>query len=231
MKAILLAAGLGTRLRPITNLIPKCLVSIHGKALLQIWIEKLTHLGVESVLINTHYLSEIVESFILKGGYSNYVELRHEDILLGTAGTLIKNINFMDGQDGMLIHADNYCLDSLEGLVKAHNCRPDNCDITMLVFNTDNPSGCGIVEINEQKIVKAFYEKIEDPPGNIANGAIYILSNKALKEISNSYLNATEFTVDILPHFIGRIYTYATYNEFIDVGTIENLERAQRVRF
>ena len=65
MKAILLAAGFGTRLRPLTNNIPKCLVPIKGKALLEIWLDKLSDVGVKDFLINTHYLPEKVESFII----------------------------------------------------------------------------------------------------------------------------------------------------------------------
>ena len=60
MKALLLAAGLGTRLYPITKNIPKCLVKIGGRPLLDIWIENLIECGIDSFLVNTHYLSEIV---------------------------------------------------------------------------------------------------------------------------------------------------------------------------
>ena len=66
MKAILLATGYGTRLRPITNSIPKCLVKIKNEPLLNIWLEKLTKVGIEKILINTHYLSKQVENFVDK---------------------------------------------------------------------------------------------------------------------------------------------------------------------
>ena len=64
IKALLLSAGLGTRLRPLTINIPKCLVPIKGKALLEIWLDKLSDVCVKDFLINTHYLPEKVESFI-----------------------------------------------------------------------------------------------------------------------------------------------------------------------
>ena len=94
MRALLLAAGLGTRLKPITNNIPKCLVPIGGKPLLQIWLEKLEKAGVKKFLINTHYLHEQVESFIFKSRFKNSVELYWEKKLKGTAGTLFNNIDF-----------------------------------------------------------------------------------------------------------------------------------------
>ena len=64
MKAILLCAGKGLRLRPYTNNIPKCLMPIKGKPLLEIWLEKLFSAGITNILINAHYLSDQVDNFI-----------------------------------------------------------------------------------------------------------------------------------------------------------------------
>jgi len=64
MKAFLLSAGLGTRLRPLTNEIPKCLLPVGGKPLLEIWLELLGQNGVDQVFINTHWHHEKVESFV-----------------------------------------------------------------------------------------------------------------------------------------------------------------------
>ena len=64
MKAYLLAAGLGTRLRPLTNIIPKCLIDIAGKPLMQWWLELFERYSVSEVLVNTHYLAEQVHAFI-----------------------------------------------------------------------------------------------------------------------------------------------------------------------
>ena len=91
MRAILLAAGYGTRLRPLTNTIPKCLVPIKGVPLLQIWLERLTNAGIGPFLINTHYLPKEVEGFAESSRYRDQVTLVHEPELLGTAGTLIAN--------------------------------------------------------------------------------------------------------------------------------------------
>jgi len=181
LKAILLAAGFGTRLRPLTNNIPKCLVPIKGKPLLQIWLENLTSSGVNQILINTHYLHDKVNSFVKNSIFSNNCLLIHEEVLLGTAGTLLTNIDFLENEECLFLHADNYYLESIKELIKAHKNRPKNCLITMLTFRTDNPTSCGIVEIDEQNIVIGFHEKIKNPPGNLANGAIYVLSNEFLK--------------------------------------------------
>jgi mannose-1-phosphate guanylyltransferase len=91
MNVLLLAAGLGTRLKPITNSIPKCLVPIKGKPLLEIWLENLSQLSINKLFINTHYFSELVEKFILSSKYKKNVELLFEIKLLGTGGTIRNN--------------------------------------------------------------------------------------------------------------------------------------------
>ena len=225
MKAILLAAGFGTRLRPLTDNIPKCLVPIKGKPLLQIWLERLTNLGLDQFLINTHYLSNQVNDFINCSKFKNNCILINESILLGTAGTLLSNLNFIGEEECILIHADNYCLADFKEFIKSHNQRPSYCLMTMMTFRTDNPSSCGIVELDENNVVIGFHEKAEFPPDNLANGAIYILSPEFLKIIKEKYATETDFSTGILHHFIGKIYTHETNEVFEDIGTLEKYKK------
>ena len=107
-RALLLAAGLGTRLRPITLHTPKCLVPIQGEPLLGLWLRHLDFIGCDSVLINTHHLAEEVEVFLKSWQSSTMsVETVYEPVLLGTAGTLLANQGFFGNATGLLIHADN----------------------------------------------------------------------------------------------------------------------------
>ena len=229
MKTILLSAGFGTRLRPLTDNIPKCLVPIKGKPLLQIWLERLTDSGFEEFLINTHYLSNQVNDFINDSKFKNKCILKYEKILLGTAGTLLSNLNFIGEDECILIHADNYCLANFNEFIIAHNQRPSNCLMTMMIFRTDNPSSCGIVELDENNVVIGFHEKVKFPPGNLANGALYILSSELMKIIEENFSTVTDFSTEILHHFIGKIYTYETNELFMDIGTPEAYSKANLI--
>ena len=73
----------------------------------------------------------------------------------------------------MLIHTDNYCLADFSVFERAHNNRPLGCLMTMMTFRTDTPSSCGIVEVDENGVVIGFHEKVENPPSNRANAAVY----------------------------------------------------------
>jgi len=226
MRALLLAAGFGTRLRPLTNTTPKCLVTVKDQVLLGIWLERLTQAGIEAFLINTHYLSEQVESYIEGSLYSDKVTLVREKKLLGTAGTLVANLDFFEGQDGLLIHADNYCLANFHDFIKAHYQRPPYCVITMMTFRSENPENSGIVELDAKGVVTGFHEKVVNPPGNLANGAVYILSRELINMLATDLYEVSDFSTEVLQHLVGKIYTYETQEYFIDIGSPEAYRNA-----
>lgn len=230
MRALLLAAGLGTRLRPITNNTPKCLVPVNGIPLLQIWLERLTAAGIGPFLVNTHYLSDKVTAFVEQSTFRKKIQVTFEDELLGTAGTLIRNLDFFQGKDGLLIHADNYCLADFTAFESAHNNRPLGCLMTMMTFRTDDPSSCGIVEVDENGIVIGFHEKVEQPPGNLANGAIYIISHELLEIIKTDLNHITDFSTEVLHRFKGYIFSHEISDVFLDVGTPDRYEKANSLK-
>tara|TARA_Y100001968_G_scaffold146236_1_gene133709 strand:- start:1459 stop:2178 length:720 start_codon:yes stop_codon:yes gene_type:complete len=230
IKALLLAAGLGTRLRPMTLTTPKCLIKINNKPILEHWLDKLEDVQVGSVLINTHYLNQQVEDFLIKQcKRSIKIKQFNEIKLLGTAGTLLANKQFFNESTGLLIHADNYTNINLDGLIKAHRNKPSNCLLTMLTFDSKNPKNCGIVEVDSNGIMKEFHEKVGKPPGEKANGAIYVFDSDFLKFLNNCMPNAKDFSTEVIPSLKGLIYTWHTNKPFIDIGSPETLAEAENL--
>jgi len=219
VKVLLLAAGLGTRLKPLTDTVPKCLVPVHGQPLLHIWLQRLSAAGAGPFLVNTHYLAPSVAAFVQSSPYRAAVSLVNEPELLGTAGTLIENLSFFGGGDGMLLHADNYCLADLSAFQEAHRSRPAHCWMTMMTFRTQTPASCGIVELDQQGVVVGFHEKVSNPPGNLANGAIYLLSRELMQWLRTLTPSPKDFSTEIIGRLMGRIYTYETDAVFLDIGT------------
>ena len=230
IKALLLSAGLGTRLRPLTLDVPKCLVEIDNKPILEHWLRSLEKAGCDSTIINTHYLHQKVSSY-LKNRKNNKMTIKaiFEKELLGTAGTLLRNKEFFDNSRIVMIHADNMTNFNLSELLEADEQRPKNCLMTMLTFSTDSPQSCGIVERDSNMIVQNFFEKVENPPGNIANGAIYVFDSTLLKKLSEISSNLYDFSKDVIPLFLGRIFSFHTEKDFIDIGTHKNLEKAKYI--
>lgn len=230
IKALLLSAGIGSRLRPITLTTPKCLVEVNGIPILERWLKILEKNRVNSVLINKNYLYEKVEKFLAENNnFDMNIIQTFEKKLLGTAGTLIANSEFFKDSLGLLIHCDNFTDFNLKELIESHKNKPNNCLLTMLTFNTNNPSSCGIIEVDKNNVVKSFYEKNPNPPGNLANGAIYVFDYSFVNWIKNNFPTSKDFSTEIIPNLIGKIYVHQTESIFIDIGTKENLELANKL--
>ena len=230
LRALLLAAGFGTRLRPLTLHTPKCLVPIGGQPLLAHWLQQLETIGTKAALVNTHYLANQVEDF-LAGWKQSSMRLKssHEPSLLGTAASLLVNRKFFTGCTGLLIHADNFSQADLSQLLQAHHQRPAGCLLTMLTFTTPRPSSCGIIEIDAEGIVVGFHEKVAEPPGNRANGALYVFDHEFIDWLVAHHPNANDFSTEVLPHCVGSIYTWHTNLPYIDIGTPEALAEAEAI--
>ena len=229
MKALLLAAGLGTRLRPLTNDVPKCLMEIGGQPLLGHWLDALFGSGIESILINLHHHSEQVKSYVEARLDRFSIHLVYEKTLLGTAGTVRANCEFFNGESGLIVHADNFCTANIPRFICAHEARPKEAALTMMTFVTDSPMACGIVELDEQGLVQEFHEKVTNPPSNRANGAIYVFEPEILDFVRTSGSQVRDISIDVLPQFLGRIFTWRADGDLIDIGTMANLEKARRL--
>jgi mannose-1-phosphate guanylyltransferase len=227
MKALLLAAGLGTRLRPITNTTPKCLVRIHDKPLLDYWFDLLFSAGIERALVNTHWLAEEVEKHVAGSRWQNRVDTVYEPELLGTGGTVVANRAYFAGKDFLLAHADNLTEFDVPAFIEAHRKRPRGCVMTMLTFQTDDPRSCGILTLDEQGVVQEFHEKVENPPGNLANAAVYIVGSEIVDLAVSLNKPFVDLSTEVIPQFLGRIFAVETQGYHRDIGNLKALERAE----
>lgn len=228
MEALLLAAGLGTRLQPLTSELPKCLMPIHGRPLLGLWLEMLISGGVERIFINLHYLAPLVRDYVSTSPYARHVQFLEEPELLGTAGTLKTFRNEYSGRALLMAHADNLTLFDVRDFRYSFENRPDNCDLTMMTFDTDDPRSCGIVTLDREKRVIDFVEKPTTDIGRLANGAVYIMDLTAIDRILKANPEITDFSTEILPHFIGHMNSFHNHLYHRDIGNVTALADAQR---
>ena len=229
MKALLLAAGFGERLRPLTEKIPKCLVPIGGKPLLDFWLEQLVASGIQEILINTHYFAEQVALHIKKSPFQKYTTLVYEKELLGTGGTLLANQDFFKDKGGLLIHADNFCICNFKNFIQSHHNRPKQTALTMMTFSSPTPETCGIVELDSQNIVQTFHEKVTNPPSHLANGAVYIFENEIMTFLKSLQKQTIDFSTEVIPHFLKKIYVWHNQDIHIDIGSPQTYALAQTV--
>jgi mannose-1-phosphate guanylyltransferase len=228
MKAFLLASGYGTRLRPITERVPKCLVPVRGHPLLEWWLLLLCSHGMTEVLVNTHYLHQSVRDFIeaynrRKTGLSVYEY--YEPELLGSGGTVRANSEFIgEDADFLICYGDNLTDMDLSALINSH--RRYGGILTMALFRAGRPEECGLAVLNEKRKVIDFLEKPAFPQTNLANTGTYVANN----EIFDRFPAKTplDFGKDVLPGLVGEMYGWETTQYFLDIGTLENYERGER---
>ena len=201
---------------------------INQKPLLSIWLDRLVAAGYGPFVINGHYQYKKIKKFIFNNKYKEIINFFFEDKILGTAGTLIHHLDFLE-EGGLFVHADNFCLADFNKFYLAHINRPKSCLMTMMTFNVTDPKRYGIVEVDSSNIVKKFYEKDPKAKGNIANGAIYFLSKEIIREIRQNFSHCEDFSREILPSFINRIFAYHTNEPLIDIGTPEDYYKAIKV--
>ena len=231
-KVLLMAAGLGTRLRPLTDKTPKCLIPVAGKPLMDYWIDEFANAGLSEVLINTHYQRDqvcahmnAINRQVWRDGQRVSVRETYEPELLGSAGTIHANRAWADDAgDILIVYADNLSSVPLNELIAFH--RSHNDPLTMMLFRTEVPERCGIAEVDADMKIVSFVEKPSNPVDNFANAGIYVVQAEAYREMAD--MAAFDIGTDLLPRFVGRMRGWDWPGYHRDIGTHESLALAEQ---
>ena len=224
MKAFLLAAGVGSRLRPLTDTIPKCLVPIRGEPLLEIWFKLLKKFGITEVLVNAHANTAQVRQFLLGRFPDHQVTLAEEPELLGSAGTLAANQGWVGSDPSFLVlYADVLTNTNLEKMLRFHECHPSAA--TLGVYRVPDPTRCGIAVVDPSGRIERFVEKPAEPPGNLAFSGLLIGTQTLLAAIPRK--RPADIGFDVLPRLAGQMFAYPIPEFLLDIGTMENYQQAQ----
>jgi mannose-1-phosphate guanylyltransferase len=218
VKAFLLAAGVGSRLRPITNSTPKCMLVIDDRPLLDIWLDAFDRAGVDEVLVNLHHLPHAVRRHLAARTVPPAVRTFFEPELLGSAETLIANRRWVEREELFLAcYADNLTDFDLRSLVEAH--RGHGRIATLTVFHSENPSAGGVVELDAAGKVIGFVEKPSEPVSDLTNAGMYAFHPCVLDEINGT--PPKDIGYDLLPRLVSRAQAVLVEGYFRDVGTAD----------
>jgi mannose-1-phosphate guanylyltransferase len=225
LKAFLLAAGHGTRLRPLTDKTPKCLLPIQGIPMLQIWMEVCARFGIDEVLINIHSHADAVRQFLARLKTPVRVHIVEEKELLGSAGTLLANREWLDQEPLFWVfYADVLHRVDLAAMLQLHQARSPAA--TLAVSRVPDPTRCGIVSLAEDGTIGEFIEKPRSPKSNLAFAGLLIGTQAMLDTIPSKH--PVDIGFDVLPQLTGRMMAYPVSDYLIDIGTFENYTKAQQ---
>ena len=230
MKALILAAGEGTRLRPLTLDKPKPMLSVAGDPLLAVTVSGLRRHGITDLAINLHHCPDAITDYFGGGeAFDVSTTYSYEPQMLRTAGAAKKLEGFLN-ETFVVVYGDVLTNLNYDRLIRFH--RSKRALLTLSLYHVNNPTQVGLVGVDEQGQVTRFLEKPapEEVFTDLANSGILICEPAILSYIPQDTL--WDFGHDLLPDLLGtggRMYglPLASDEYLIDIGTMENYERAQ----
>ena len=226
MKAIILAAGKGERLRPLTDTLPKVMIKIGNKPCIQHNIELLKKHGIRDIAINTHYLPEKIKEYLGSGEkFGVKIKYSFEPEILGTAGALNNFRDFFD-ETFVVIYGDVIHQTNLSEMLKFHK---EKEGFATLALDDRSQVGRGVIILDEKDEIIQFVEKPKEKiPGGLINSGIYIVEPEIMNHIPKGF---SDFGNDILPRLLTegkKLFGFRT-GKVIDIGSLEDLEEARKL--
>jgi mannose-1-phosphate guanylyltransferase len=224
MKAFLLAGGHGTRLRPLTDSVPKCLVPICGRPLLDIWLDLCARSGITEVLINLHAHSQLIEQHVKRSGAPVNVRIVREDRLLGSAGTLAANRAWAGSERAFwILYSDVLTNTNLSRMSEFHFRHDDVA--TLGLYQVPDPSCCGVAIADAAGVITDFEEKPQTPRSSWVFSGLMMADCRLFDLIPSSV--PADIAVHLLPRLLGRMRAYPIAEYLLDIGTLPNYRKAQ----
>ncbi len=241
MKAIILAGGFGTRLRPLSCTRPKLLFPIANKPALDWTIERLAENGVDEIILAVNHMADTLvrhyrkPKFNLKISFSKDTPLRDKTSLfprpLGTGGP-IKNAEKLIGRKEpfLVLNGDVLSNINYSELAKQHKANKE-ATATIALYRVDDPSRYGVAELTEDNRIRQFIEKPQrgKAPSSFINAGIYVLEPDVFDYITSGQRVSIER--EIFPKLAkeGRMYGYRFEGGWIDIGKPEDYQKANRL--
>ena len=222
-KAVILAGGKGTRLRPITYEIPKGLIPIDGKTITQYLLDLLKKFGINEVILSVGYMKEKIMDYFGDGSkFGVSIKYIEEDEPLGTAGPL-KMAKHLLNETFIVSNGDELKDINIEEMYALH--KQNNALITIALTTVSDPSKYGVARLSGSKILE-FIEKPkkEDAPSNLINSGFYIIEPEVIEMIPKGFAMLEK---EIFPRLAkeGRLVGYPFSGYWSDIGTIEKYDK------
>jgi NDP-sugar pyrophosphorylase family protein len=202
MKAVILAAGKGTRLKPLTDSMPKVMVPVGGKPVLEYHIENLVHAGITKIFVNLHYLPNVIKKHFGDGSrWGAHIDYSYEPDILGTAGSIRELKSHLSADPFLVVYGDNFLEIDLSGFIRAAEA---NAGVgTVAVFEKSDVSGSGILELSRDNQVLRFKEKPtpEEVFSHWVNAGLYYFRSDIFDFIPTGF---SDFGVDVIPALIRK---------------------------
>lgn len=223
--ALILAGGLGTRLRSEVADRPKALAQVSGKPFLEIILEQLVKFNVQKAVICVGYMAEQIENLYGNSFQSLQISYSHERSLLGTGGAMRYAIDMVKTDLVLGLNGDSFCDYNLDAFLSFH--REKGARASLLLSPVPDVSAFGSVALGKDDQITSFVEKAVAAGEGLVNAGVYLIDPALIRETAPGRVLSLE--KDIFPTWVGRgFYGYSSSsNLFIDIGTPKTYRQAQ----
>ena len=222
--AVILAGGLGTRLRAVVSDRPKVMAEINGVPFLFYLFDKLNNCGIRQVVISTGYMASFIQSSIGFSYKNLQLDYSSEEIPLGTAGAVKLAGHSIHADQCLVMNGDSYTQFDPVSLFMSHKQKVAN--ITILLKMVEDTARFGTIKMNERNEIEKFIEKGQNKDSNLINTGIYLMKTSIFQDIPDTIPCSLEY--DFFPSKVGQnIYGFETKGEFIDIGTPKSYADAE----
>jgi len=202
MKAVILAAGKGSRLKPLTDSLPKVMVPVCGKPVLEHHIENLARAGITEIFVNLHHLPDVITKHFGDGSrWGVHIDYSYEPDILGTAGAIKKLKRLLSGGPFLVLYGDNFLEIDLPVFIRAAEA---NSGVgTVAVFEKADVSGSGILELSTDNKVIRFKEKPapDEVFSHWVSAGLFYFRSGIFDYIPTGF---SDFGVDVIPALIRK---------------------------
>jgi D-glycero-alpha-D-manno-heptose 1-phosphate guanylyltransferase len=223
---VILAGGLGTRLRPIIHDMPKVLAPIRGRPFITFLLDQAEHIGIKQVVLCTGYCANNVYEAIGQVYKSMKIEYSVEDRPLGTGGALRLALPIIKSDHALVMNGDSIC--QVDLLSFSHFYQKHQSRASIVLAKMSETRDYGKVMVDDQDRIVNFLEKSDDSGSGWINAGVYLISREFIELIDKNYSISLEY--DIFPNWIeSGLYGYKSKGRFIDIGTPENYLAAESI--
>ena len=225
--AVILAGGLGMRLRSVVSDCPKPLADVNGRPFITYLLDQLADAGLKRIVLCTGYMGEKVEEVLGRRWRSAQLIYSQEQAPLGTGGALRLACSHIQSETVLVMNGDSYCKADLDAFWRQHQQHPQDC--TILLTQMQDVQRFGQVKLNPTNQIIQFEEKGKTSDHGLISAGIYLLKLSEIKSIPEDYLASLE--TDLFTNLITRrkLHGFLNQGKFIDIGLPESYEEAQFV--
>jgi len=224
-EAIILAGGLGTRLKSVVKDIPKPMAEVGGKPFLEYLMKYLHAQGIKRVILSVGYKYEVIKNYFKNSFLSLEIVYSIEDTPMGTGGAAKLALSYVNSDDVFILNGDTLFLIDLKKFYDLHKSK--DADFSIALKKLENPDRYGVIEIDNDFRIKKFHEKGKFEGTGVINGGIYLLKTELFSKLNfpDKFSLETDFIERYFKDF--RFFGFPFEDYFVDIGVPDDYERAK----